>query len=252
MATIRFLLIHPRDHRSLVSQALALALCSSGHFKLSCRRAGDAHFSFKSQSLKCLFLASSKCCSLATPAPVVYCELDRHGAARKQLSKGAGFFFGGIKTGFPRSILQLYVCNYNQGGGIYQRARMKANPTSSLQECPGSWIKGKPSLCAPFHMPRCFILALAFLGRRRRPFGTFPLLLQQAFPFLIRCPLKISFSSNCTLHFCLQPGSTVGENSNSYCLDTASPRRKALLIAESPLTTEASLPGQHYCPPQGN
>lgn len=190
-------------YTSLISLALALALCSSGHFKLSCRWAGDAHFSFKSQSLMCLSLASSKCCSLATPAPVVYCELDSHGAAGKQLSKGAGFFFGGVKTGFPRSILQLYVCNYNQGGGIYQRAQMKANPTFSLQECPGSWIKGKLSPCAPFHMPRCFILALAFLGRRRRPFGTFPLLLQQAFPFLICYPPKISFSSNCTLHFCL-------------------------------------------------
>lgn len=182
MATIRFLLIHPRDDRSLVSQALALALCSSGHFKLSCRRAGDAHFSFKSQSLKCLFLASSKCCSLATPAPVVYCELDRHGAARKQLSKGAGFFFGGIKTGFPRSILQLYVCNYNQGGGIYQRARMKAtqHPPSKSAQGPGS--RGSLPSVLRFTCPDALSWRLLFWEGGGDPLGLSPCCYSRLFP----------------------------------------------------------------------
>lgn len=127
----------------------------------------------------------------------------------------------------------------------------KSNLISSLRGCPGSWTKRKPPPCALFTCPA----ACSFIGKEGETLWsptqtTFPLLLEKAFPCLTRCPQLSASSGNCSLYLCLQPGSTVGENFNSHHLDTAGPRREVLLIAKSSLTTEASLPREHYHHPQ--
>lgn len=105
----------------------------------------------------------------------------------------------------------------------------------------------------PFHISNCLLLHWEGGGDTLiscpNNFETFPLLLEKAFHCLIWCSQLPASPGSCPLYLCLHPGSTVWETLKSHPSDTASPRRE-VLIAKSSLTTEASLPREHYHHPQ--
>lgn len=185
-----------------------------------------------------------------------YCELDGHGITEKHLSKGAGFFFAEFKTVFPKSILQLHVCYYNQGLGgwnISEDTDEEISPDILPLRVFRVLDQEETSPMSPFHMSSCLLLHWEGRGDTLiscpNNFGTFAMLLKEAFHCLIWCPQLPASPGNCSLYLCLQPGSTVQENLNSHHSDTTGPKRE-VLMAKSSLTTEASLPKENYHHPQ--
>ena len=110
----------------------------------------------------------------------------------------------------------------------------------------------------PFHMFSCLLLGLNSLGRRGRHFGLlprqlwdFPLTAREGFLLPDLVPPAVCFSRQLpTLSLPPARLNSTGEFKFPSLLDTAGPRRAVLLVAKSSLTTEASLPREHYHHPQ--